>query len=183
MEIPTPKERNLYLDTAVDLESTSKLIKEIHEINETDSYISGVYMLSGCKYIPKPINLYINTYGGDVYSALGLISVIETSKVPVHTIALGAAMSAGVLILISGHKRFAHSYSTLMEHETWGFSIGNLSEIKNEAKELKRLNEICDTLILKKSNISRKELKRKRKVDWFINSEDALIYGMIDYII
>ena len=110
--LPLPKERNIYFTRQVDQSSIGDLTKQIIEINEDDKHLRKLYDVYGIDYTAKPINIYIDSYGGAVYQCFGLISVMERSKTPIHTIVTGCAMSCGFMILISGHKRFAHKLST-----------------------------------------------------------------------
>jgi ATP-dependent Clp protease protease subunit len=90
--------------------------------------------------ISSPIVIYIDSYGGSVYQCLGLISVMMNSKTKIHTI-FGVAMSAGFMILISGHKRFSYKHSTLL-HQASSFSSGELKKIEEDVEEMKITNTI-----------------------------------------
>jgi ATP-dependent Clp protease protease subunit len=152
-----------------------EIIKSILEINEENEGIIE----------PSPIKLYINSYGGDVYHFLGLIDVIIVSKTPIHTYTLGSAMSCALLVALVGHKRFAYKHSTFMYHQ---ISLGDWDVAKNLEEDLietKRLHKIIEKLILEKTNISKKQIKNihNHKKDWYINSEEALKYKIIDQII
>ena len=104
--LPVPLGRNLYLPKQVTQESMHELTKAILSINEDDETLQKLYEVYGLSYTPKPINIYIDSYGGAVYQCFGLLGVIGKSATPIHTIVTGAAMSCGFLILICGHKRF-----------------------------------------------------------------------------
>ena len=92
-QLPLPKNRNLYLAKQVDQASMNSLTKSILEINENDEYLSKLYAVHDLDYKPRPIKLYIDSYGGAVYQCFGLLGVMEKSNTPVHTIVTGAAMS------------------------------------------------------------------------------------------
>lgn len=104
--IPLPKERNLYFTSQVDQASIAAISKSILEINANDEILRKQYAIYGIEYNPKPIKIYIDSYGGYVYQCFGLLSIMETSKTPIHTIVTGAAMSCGFMMAIHGHKRF-----------------------------------------------------------------------------
>ena len=114
IDLPAPKDRNLYLAKQVDQESINAITKSIVEICDNDEYITKLYALHDLTYIPKPIKLYIDSYGGQVYQCLGLLGVMKHAKTPVHTIVTGCAMSCGLLISISGQKRFGLPKSTYL---------------------------------------------------------------------
>ena len=116
-EQPKGKNRTLYFYSQVNQESIGTLTKEIIEINELDRYLEKYYELHDLIYQPKPIKIIIDSYGGLLYECFGLLSVMESSKTPIHTIVTGAAMSCGFMILISGHRRFGYSLSTPLYHQ------------------------------------------------------------------
>jgi ATP-dependent protease ClpP protease subunit len=73
MKMRTPKERNLFFTEQVDQKSISELTKNITSINEDDEELKIESKMKGFEYNPKPIKIYIDSYGGLVYQALGLI--------------------------------------------------------------------------------------------------------------
>ena len=97
--LPVPKVRNLYLPKQVDQASMNELTKSIIEINEDDEHLKKLYGVYGLIYDPKPIKIYIDSYGGKVYQCFGLIGVMENSLTPIHTVVTGAAMSCGFIIV------------------------------------------------------------------------------------
>ena len=68
----------------------------------------------------KPIRLYVQSYGGDIYSMWALIDIILSSKTPVYTYCTGYAMSAGFKIFLAGEKRFISKHAVLMYHQLSG---------------------------------------------------------------
>jgi ATP-dependent Clp protease protease subunit len=185
LQLPVPKERILYLSQQVDQASMNALTKSILEINEDDEYISKLSEITGFTYNPKPIEIFIDSYGGYVYQGLGLLGVIEKSKTPIHTIVTGCAMSCGFLIAIAGHKRFAYDKATFMYHQISTGAIGKLKDIEEEVIEGKRLQKILEEHTLAKTKMTEKELEKcyDDKKDWYITPKQALKYGIIDHII
>jgi ATP-dependent Clp protease protease subunit len=166
--------RLLYL-TEQEEDGVDLIIKSILSINEEDKD----------KLDPLPIKLYINCYGGDVYPFLGLIDVIESSITPIHTITVGAAMSCAFLVALSGHKRFAYKNSTFMYHQISTGEWGTAKNLEEDLIETKRLQKLIESLIVSKTKISKKQLSEiyNNKNDWFMSSEEALKYNIIDQII
>ena len=97
--LPKPKVRNLYLPEQVNQESMNKLTKAIIEINEDDEYLKKLYGINDAEYKPRPIKMYIDSYGGAVYQCFGLLGVMDKSQTAIHTIVTGAAMACGFMIL------------------------------------------------------------------------------------
>lgn len=180
-----PKERDLFFTTQVDQNSIATLTKSIIEINHDDEYLVKTCQMYGFDYTPKPIKIYIDSYGGHVYQILGVISIIEKSKTPIHTICTGCAMSCGFLLLISGHRRFAYRLSTPLYHSVSATASGQIKTLEEDVKEAKRLQSILEELTLKNTKINKKKLKDiyEKKIDWFMGAEEALKLKVIDEII
>lgn len=158
-----------------------EIIKRILEINAEDSKA----LEKNADYVPEPIVLVINSLGGSVYDGLGLIGAIESSETPVHTVCYGSAMSMALFILAAGHYRIASKYSTLMYHELSTEVSDKLSGIKSSLEECKRLENLCDTILVRKTKFKQKEFEifKKKKDDWFFTPALAKKKGLIDEII
>lgn len=85
--------RTLYLSKQVDQTSIHEVTQAIHNINYHNEKVEAE--LASMNYERPPITFYIDSYGGQVYSALGLVDQMKLSKTPIHTIVTGCAMSAG----------------------------------------------------------------------------------------
>ena len=185
ISLPLPLERNLHFTEYVENESIRKITEDIIKLNTDDEYLLKLYSVYNLKYEPQPIKIYIDSYGGSVYQILGLISIIDTSKTQIHTIATGVAMSAGMMLLISGHKRFAHQNSTILYHQLSADSWGKLEGMKDDIKEYKRLQKLLEEILLNKTKLTKKKLKEinKLKKDWYISAQESLELKIIDEII
>lgn len=183
--LPIPEERNLFFSKQVDQESIENLSKEIIKFNEEDEYLKKLYSINDLEYKSKPIKIFIDSYGGEVYSCFGLIGIMETSKTPIYTYACGATMSCGFLILICGHKRFSYPLATPLYHEISCWYGGKLSDMESELKETKRLQKELEDIIFKKTKITKEKLKdvNKQRLDWFMSPKEALDLGVVDEII
>ena len=183
--IPAPKPRALYLAAQVDQVSMGMISTAILDINSNDEYISKMAEIHGMIYNPKPIVLYIDSYGGYVYQCFGLLSVMKNSKVPVHTVVTGCAMSCGFMIAITGHERFAYEKATFMYHQVSSGTGGKLKEMEEDIIETKRLQKMIEDHAAANTGLTRKQLKENfdGKKDWFMNTKEALKYKVIDAII
>lgn len=178
--IPIPKSRTLYLTDQVTQKSIGDLTKSILEINEDDSQLEKIYAIHSLKYERKPIKIYIDSYGGYVYQCFGLLSIMESSETPIHTIATGAAMSCGFMILICGHKRFGYKLCTPMYHQVSSWAAGKVQDMKED-----RLQKIIEEITLKRTKIKKEKLEkiREKKHDWFMTAEQAVKNGVLDEIL
>jgi ATP-dependent Clp protease protease subunit len=116
---------------------------------------------------------------------MGLLGIMKTSKIPVHTIVTGCAMSCGFIIAISGHKRFGYEDSTFLYHQVSGGGRGKVKDIEENLDEMKRLQEKIEHHVLKNTRITEKQLSKvyTRKIDWTIDAKKAMKLGIIDEII
>lgn len=175
-------ERSVYLYKDVEYDTVCEIYKKIIEINSYDKFLKEQFISIGQKYVPQPIKIFIDTNGGDLYAALGLISIINISKTPIYTISVGTAMSAGFLILISGHKRFVLENSTLLYHQIRNELNGTTKELKESLEETERLQKIMDDTILSNTKIKREQLDKiyETNVDWYISPDEAIKLKVVD---
>jgi ATP-dependent Clp protease protease subunit len=184
-DLPLAKPRVLYLAAQVNQKSMNDLTKAIIAINDHDRYLEKLYGIHEIVYRPKPIKIYIDSYGGAVYQCFGLLGVMDKSATPIHTIVTGAAMSCGFMILISGHKRFGYSHSTPLYHQVSSGFWGKVKDLEEKLEETKRLQKKIEFLTLERTSISKKRLGEvlKNKIDWYMTVEEALTLGVVDEII
>lgn len=183
--IEAPKKRKLFFTEQVNQDSISKLTKSILEIEDHDKYLKKLYDIHNITYKPNPIEILIDSYGGSVYQCFGLLSVMDRCTTPIHTIVTGCAMSCGFMMLISGHKRFAHKLSTPLYHQVSSVAWGKIKDMEEDIDETKRLQKLLEKITMEKTNISKKKLKKiyKGKKDWFMDAEEALELGVVDIIL
>jgi len=183
--LPIPMERSIMFSSQVDQKTIGALTQKILDINNNDEYLKKLYKINNLEYSPSPVKIYIDSYGGQVYQILGLVSVIEKSKTPIHTICTGAAMSCGFVLLICGHKRFAYEHSTPLYHQVSSRASGTVKDMEESIKQSKNLLKKLEKITIKYTNITKKKLKKvyKRKQDWYLKSSEALELGVIDEII
>lgn len=175
------KERTFVLSDQISQKTVSDVIKSIININQSDDEHAKKIK----RYKRKPIEVILNTYGGSVYDGLGLIGCIETSKTPVNITCLGSAMSMGLFILVTGHERKIHQYSTIMYHQLSSIVWDKLEGLKQDVREAKRLEKVCEGILFKYSKVTRKQIEdyKSRKAEWFITPEEALKLKIVDKII
>jgi len=183
--LPSPEERTLYFTQQVNQASIADLTKKIISINTSDRRLKKLAKQMGMKYKPKPIKIFIDSYGGAVYQCFGLLSIMKASETEIHTIVTGCAMSCGFMMLICGHKRFAYPLSTPLYHQVSTGFMGKLKDMEESVEETKRLQKSIEDITFDRTNITRKRLKEvfKGKFDWFMSSDEALKLGVVDEII
>jgi ATP-dependent Clp protease protease subunit len=174
--------RSIILSSDIDNESIEETIQFILDVNDYDEEQESVTK----DYERKPIKLIINSFGGVIYDGFALIGVIENSITPIHTYCYGYAMSMGLPIFISGHKRFASKYATFMYHEALNNypQFDKLSIIKDDLDECNRIMKQYDIILLLKSSVSQKQLDdvKKSRRDWYFTADEAMKLMMVDEI-
>ena len=159
----------------IDAELVNDIIQLIYEINEEDIK----------KAQAEPIKLIINSPGGEVYSGLALIDVIDNSQTPIYTICHGTAMSMGLIVYAAGHHRTASRYSTFMYHESHYEMNGKVATHKQELKEVERIDNICDNYLLSKTSFTKKQFNdvKNKQEEWYFDVNTAKKYGLVDEIL
>jgi ATP-dependent protease ClpP protease subunit len=128
------------------------------------------------------IPIVIDSYGGQVYSLLDMITQIQSSKIPIVTVLEGKGMSCGAMLFAMGHQRFMAEHATLMLHDVASGSYGKLEEIKSDAVEFDRLQRLIFSIISK--NIGRpadyftKIIHDKSHAEWYLNARQAKKHGL-----
>lgn len=131
-----------------------------------------------------PINIVINSDGGDVYEALGMIDYIQSLDVKVNTICRGRAMSAAALLLCSGTGiRAASKNSTIMFHEISSGIYGKSSDMKANVQHTEKLEEILINIITLNSKKDSSFWKDKILKDYYLSPEESLELGVIDSVL
>lgn len=133
----------------------------------------------------EPIQIYINSGGGDVYDMWALIDIIEHSKSPIYTYCTGYAMSAAFKIFLAGHKRFATRHATFMYHQMNCYRHGKYQDLVEDREEMDYLNRANEQYVMERTKISQEYIDeiRQKKQDVYFHADEALKLGIIDEII
>ena len=133
----------------------------------------------------KDIHLYINSPGGVVTAGLAIYDTMQYLKAPVSTICVGQAASMGALLLASGTagKRYALPHARIMIHQPLGGFQGQATDIGIHAKEILRLKDTLNRIMAEHTGKELDELSSDTERDFFMGSEAAKEYGIIDNIV
>ncbi len=134
----------------------------------------------------SPIKFIVSTYGGSVDEMFSLYDVMKYVPCPVHTIAIGKVMSAGVLLLASGSKgnRLIGKSTRLMIHPLSAGMEGTVFQMENELKESARMQLLMENLLLDETKMSKAQLTQlmKKGHDAYVTAKDAVKLGIVDAI-
>lgn len=135
------------------------------------------------------IPVVIDSYGGHVHSYLAMAAEIKSANVPVATICVGKAMSAGAMLLSCGTEgyRYASADSCIMVHELSAGTWGKQEEIKADSAEYERLNKTIFRQLAENTGHDDPEfflniIYGNRNVDWFMTAKEAKKYNIINKI-
>ena len=135
------------------------------------------------------IPIVIDSFGGQVYSLISMISEIENSKIPVATIGVGKSMSCGSILLSCGTDgyRFMHNLSTVMIHDVSGFEVGKIEELKSGVKEAERLHKIIFHKMAENCGHTNKDyfleiIHNKGHAEWYLDAKEAKKHKIINHI-
>ena len=133
----------------------------------------------------KDIQIYINSPGGGVYAGLGIYDTMQLIKPNVATICTGMAASMGAVLLCAGEKgkRSGLTHSRVMIHQPVGGAHCQASDIEITAKEILSLKEELYNIISKHTGQDYKKVYADSDRDYWMKSDKALEYGMIDEIL
>ncbi len=164
------KDRIIFLGSAIDDSVANVIIAQLLFLEAEDP--------------DKDIYIYINSPGGVVSAGLAIYDTIQFIKAPVSTICLGQAASMGAVLLASGEpgKRFALTNARIMLHQPLGGFQGQASDMEIHAKEIIRIKDVLNNILVKHTGKSLKQIRKDTDRDFFMSSEEALKYGIIDKV-
>jgi len=133
----------------------------------------------------KDIALYINSPGGSVSAGLAIYDTMQFIKPDVQTICVGIAMSMGALLLGGGAKgkRMALPNAKIMIHQVSGGFSGQASDIEIHAREALLIRRRLDEILALHTGQEFDKVSQDTERDYFMSSEEAKEYGLIDRVI
>ncbi len=131
------------------------------------------------------VSIYLNTPGGSVSAGLGIYDTMQLVEPDVATICTGMAASMGAILLCAGTsgKRSALAHSRVMIHQPLGGAKGQASDIEIAAREIQKVKKELYTILSGHTGKSLQEIESDADRDFWMTSEEAKAYGMIDEIL
>jgi len=188
MFIPNVLEKTNSGERVYDLYSKlleDRIILLTGEINDYTSNIIIAELLYLDSINHNDICIYINSPGGSITSGMAIYDTMNYIKSDVSTICIGIAASMGAFLLSSGTKgkRYALPNSEIMIHQPLGGASGQATEIKIAANRILRLKEKLNRILSENTNQPIKKIEDDTERDYFMNSNEALDYGIVDKIL
>lgn len=133
----------------------------------------------------KEIRLYINSPGGSVTAALAIYDTMQYIKCPISTVCVGLAASGAAILLGAGSKgkRFALPNSEILLHQVAGKISGEAALIEITAKQIVKIKNKLNKILAFHTGQSFKKVQRDTDRDFYLSSDEAKEYGLIDEVI
>ncbi len=165
------KDRIIFLGTPVDDNLANLVVAQMLFLESEDP--------------DKEIHLYLNSPGGLVTAGMAIYDTIQYIKSPVSTLCMGQAASMGALLLAAGEsgKRFALPHSRILLHQPLGGFQGQASDIEIHAKEIIKMREELDKILVRHTKQSLERIRKDTDRDFFMSGEEAKKYGIVDEVI
>lgn len=125
----------------------------------------------------EQINVYINSYGGEVAEGLAIYNALKRHKAKVTTYCDGFACSIASVIFMAGDERIMNEASLLMIHNAWTYASGNAAELRKQADDLEKITQASVEAYKAHSSLSEEEIKNLMDNETWILPEEALSYG------
>ncbi|HMD89845.1 MAG TPA: ATP-dependent Clp protease proteolytic subunit [Anaerolineaceae bacterium] len=131
-----------------------------------------------------PIQMYINSPGGVIYSGMAIYDAMQMIPNPISTLAVGVTASFGTVLLTAGSKgqRYALPNATIHIHQPLGGAQGQATEIEIQAKEILRLKARLNEIMSAHTGQPLDVIVRDTQRDFYMNAEQAVQYGLVDHV-
>jgi ATP-dependent Clp protease protease subunit len=165
------RERIVFLGTALDESVANLLIAQLLHLEGED--------------VDKPVNLYINSPGGDMTALFAVYDAMQFLGPPIHTVCVGQAASAAAVLLAAGAPghRSALPNARVLIHQPHGGAQGQSSDMEIAVREMVVMRDRMIDILAERTNQTRERVATDIDRDYILRGEDAVAYGMVDEII
>jgi ATP-dependent Clp protease protease subunit len=165
------KERIVFIGTPINDQIANLTVAQLLYLESDDS--------------SKPINLYINSPGGVIYSGLGVYDTMQYVDAPVATICVGLAASMGSVLLAAGEEgqRACLPNSRVMMHQPMGGAEGQASDIEIQAREIMWLKQRLYEILALHTDKSVEQIEDDADRNYWMSAEEAHDYGLVDNVL
>ncbi len=177
-EIIEKIENNIYFYSEVYRDSILRLNKELSILNNDLLYKSII-----TKNTPADIFLYIQSYGGNIFSGLSAMDAILKSKIKINTIVDGCAASAATLMSVVGNTRYIKEHSYILIHQLSSIFWGNYEQLKDDMTNSDKFMTMIKSIYKERTKLPMKKLNEILKHDIWLTPKEAIEYGLVDDII
>ncbi len=172
-------DNNIYFYGVIYQTNTIKFVKEFNNLKQN-------ILILNTKYNTKlPINVRINSFGGDVYDSLLMYDlIIEAQKdVVVNTYVDGSCHSGASIVAMAGEKRYMYKNSFMLIHQIRGAVSGKHADIQDNQKNWDNAMNMITDIYLNKSTITKEKLDDLIKRELMLTSQECIELGLVNEII
>jgi ATP-dependent Clp protease protease subunit len=165
------KDRIIFLSGVIDDDTANIMVAQLLFLESEDP--------------DKDIHLYLNSSGGVVTAGLAIYDTMQYIKPDVSTLCMGQAASMAAILLAAGKKgkRYALPHSRILLHQPLGGFQGQASDIDIHAREILRMREELDSILVRHTNQPLERIRKDTDRDFFMSGQQAKEYGIIDEVI
>jgi ATP-dependent Clp protease protease subunit len=165
------QERKVFLGREVNARSANRLLAQLMFLEAEDP--------------ERPVELFINSPGGEVSSGLAIYDLIRMIKCPVLTISAGLTASIATIILVGGTKgrRLSWPNSRILIHQPLGGIRGQATDVEIHAREILKIKDKVNQILAEHTGHPVKKIEKDTNRDYWMSSVDAKEYGIIDQIL
>ena len=165
------KDRVIFIGSAIDDMIANVVIAQLLFLQQEDA--------------DRDIHIYVNSPGGIVTAGLAIYDTMQFVKPDINTYCMGQATSMGAVLLAAGAKGKRHGLpnSRVMIHQPWGGVQGQASDIGIQAKEILKMRDRINDILVKHTGQDLKKIQKDTDRDYFMSAEESKEYGVIDEVI
>lgn len=164
------KNRIVFLGTPINDQVSNLIVAQLLYLSSEDS--------------EAPIQMYINSPGGQVYAGMAIYDTMQMIPNPISTLAVGMTASFGTILLTAGTKgqRYALPHATIHMHQPLGGASGQASDIEIQAKEILRLKDRLNEILAEHTGQTVKAIEKDTNRDFYLDAVGAVKYGLVDQV-
>lgn len=165
------RERIIFLGTPINDQVSNLMVAQLLFLDREDP--------------DRQINMYINSPGGQIYAGLAIYDTMQQVRAPISTVAVGVTASFGTVLLAAGSpgKRYALPHATIHLHQPLGGAQGQATDIEIQAKEILRLREELNNILVRHTGRTVEDIERDTERDFYMSGKEAKKYGLVDHVL
>jgi ATP-dependent Clp protease protease subunit len=178
--LPQELSRKVVISSDINEQMAGEIVALIMEINDED-YERG-QALKG--YQPEPIEMFINSPGGNVTDGFAIIDAMEMSDTPIVTYGMGSVGSMALAIFVSGDIRISTRHTRFMYHNISYGMMGHIEDHVTQMDEAELIQRMYNAVMYERTKFTKEKLAdiRKQKKDFFFSPKQAIKFGVVDEI-
>jgi ATP-dependent Clp protease protease subunit len=165
------KERIVFLGTPINDQVANLIVAQLLYLSREDP--------------EREVQMWINSPGGTIYAGLAIYDTMQQIPNPISTYAVGVTASFGTVLLAAGTKgsRFALPHATIHVHQPLGGAQGQATDIEIQAKEILRLRDRLNQILVHHTGQSLDVIERDTERDYYMDAQAAVQFGLVDKVL